>query len=173
MDLHESYENQRRMAKHRGIEWLFTYKTWCEWWLATGKLHLRGNTKEKPYMMCRIGDKGPYSSDNVYCGTVSNNNQDGWDNHPDREPVGFCAMQEDLHREVSMRGGLKSNSIRPQGLAADEVARRLDKISHIDLTRIGWVNKVAEALSMTHTQARRFVNKHYKGETYKRNSPAD
>ena len=49
-----------------------------------------------------------------------------------------------------------------------EVKDRLDMIDDIDLTKYGWVKKVSERLDLTHTQVKRFIDKHYTGEVYRR-----
>lgn len=59
-------------AKKRGIDFLLTFDQWLSWWQDTGKLELRGKRRGE-YQMCRIGDTGPYSIENIYCDTVSNN----------------------------------------------------------------------------------------------------
>jgi Zn finger protein HypA/HybF involved in hydrogenase expression len=70
----------------------------------------------------------------------------------------------------------KEKEVKPSydhnALKKDEVEERLKKISHIDLGKFGWVQKVADALNLTHTQARRFIKKYYSGEVYTRNSPS-
>jgi Zn finger protein HypA/HybF involved in hydrogenase expression len=70
----------------------------------------------------------------------------------------------------------KEKEVKPpydhNALKKDEVEERLKKISHIDLGKFGWVQKVADALNLTHTQARRFIKKYYSGEVYTRNSPS-
>jgi hypothetical protein len=53
-------------------------------------------------------------------------------------------------------------------LSQEMIDYRLNLISFIDLTKFGWVNKVAECLGVSHTQARRFVNKYYSGKIYTR-----
>jgi len=67
-----AYNSQVQTSKLRGVEWGFTFDTWLSWWEATGKLHLRGK-KKGCYQMCRFGDVGPYTPENVYCDTVSAN----------------------------------------------------------------------------------------------------
>jgi hypothetical protein len=64
-----------------------------------------------------------------------------------------------------------STHINHTGFSQEEVDSRLILISDIDLTQFGWVSKVSERLNITHTQARRFINKHYNGEVYSRKSP--
>jgi hypothetical protein len=56
-------------------------------------------------------------------------------------------------------------------LTAEEVRERLTKISDIDVTKFGWVEKVAKILNVSHTQARRFMDKYYPERVYKRKSP--
>lgn len=63
-------------AKMRGVEFLFTFEQWRDWWIATGKWELRGRGYGK-YCMRRHGDVGPYSIDNVFCGTNEENVRDG------------------------------------------------------------------------------------------------
>jgi len=53
-------------------------------------------------------------------------------------------------------------------LSDDQVNERMRKIKDIDLTRYGWVSKVAGKLEVSHTQARRFIERYYEGEVYKR-----
>jgi hypothetical protein len=49
-----------------------------------------------------------------------------------------------------------------------QIKERLNLIENIDLTKWGWVKKVSEKLNLTHTQSRRFIDKYYKEEVYKR-----
>jgi len=56
-------------------------------------------------------------------------------------------------------------------LTAEEVSQRLTKISKVDLAKLGWVVKVAKILGVSHSQARRFVNKYCSQRVYKRKSP--
>jgi hypothetical protein len=50
----------------------------------------------------------------------------------------------------------------------DKIKERLNLIKDIDLTKYGWVKKVSEILCLTHTQVKRFIDKHYIGDIYKR-----
>lgn len=54
-------------------------------------------------------------------------------------------------------------------LSLNDIDDRLNKISDIDLIKYGWVKKVSERLGISHAQVRRFIDKHYIGEIYKRN----
>lgn len=77
MNCRSAYNEQRRNAKRRGIEWRFTYVQWLEWWVATGKINQRGR-KADQYVMARHGDKGPYSPGNCYCCTQAENASAPW-----------------------------------------------------------------------------------------------
>jgi hypothetical protein len=66
------YKLQERQAAKRGIAWLFTFETWWEVWRKSGKWHERGS-KSGQYVMCRKGDIGPYSPENVFIATTRRN----------------------------------------------------------------------------------------------------
>jgi hypothetical protein len=53
-------------------------------------------------------------------------------------------------------------------LTSDEIERRFELIMDINLLEYGWVRKVSDRLGLTHTQVKRFIEKHYKGEFYRR-----
>lgn len=53
-------------------------------------------------------------------------------------------------------------------LTEDIVSERLDLIKDVDMATYGWVKKVSDILGLTHSQVKRFVDKHYKGEVYRR-----
>jgi hypothetical protein len=71
----KEFNGQKNNAKARGIEFLFTYEQWFDWWVVSGKLKQRGKGRGK-YCMMRKGDVGPYSIDNVFCGTNERNASD-------------------------------------------------------------------------------------------------
>jgi len=68
----QGYTRSKADAKRRGIEFLFTFEEWKQWWLDTGKWELRGK-KAGCFQMCRNKDIGPYAVWNVYCDTVEAN----------------------------------------------------------------------------------------------------
>lgn len=72
----ERYKQQARQAKHRGIEWQFTFESWMQLWNESGKFHLRGKGTGK-YVMARRGDLGPYSPDNCFICPFEQNVRDG------------------------------------------------------------------------------------------------
>lgn len=69
------YHSQRTAAKNRGIEWKFNFAAWWLVWCESGKWEQRGRMLGQ-YGMCRYMDIGPYSKENVYIDTCSNNSSD-------------------------------------------------------------------------------------------------
>ena len=73
------YNAHKAHATKRGIDFLLTYQEWYDWWLKNG-IDKEGPTQGKrtkdTLCMCRFGDTGPYSLNNIYCGTVSQNSKD-------------------------------------------------------------------------------------------------
>lgn len=65
-----AYNQQRRAARSRGIEWQFTFKTWAEWW--GDDIEQRGVGQCKLQMQ-RLADTGPYAPDNVRKGFPRDN----------------------------------------------------------------------------------------------------
>lgn len=144
------YEIQRRNAKCRNIGFHFTFEEWYNWWLSTGKLHLRGNTTDKPYMMCRIGDIGDYSIDNVYCGTHSDNVKDTYNG----DRIGWN-YDESTRSHISSLGGQKGGGLNKN---TPEYWKSLyDQIAHVDFSKRGSVAIAQRILGCSHTQVRRIL----------------
>jgi hypothetical protein len=72
-----NYHAQKSMALKRQIPFEFDFLGWIVWWISTSHIHERGVLNIN-YQMCRIGDTGPYSWDNVYCATGEQNKADYW-----------------------------------------------------------------------------------------------
>lgn len=70
----QGYTRSKADAKRRGIEFLFTFEEWKQWWVDTGKWELRGRNSGC-YQMCRNNDIGPYAIGNVYCDTIESNSK--------------------------------------------------------------------------------------------------
>lgn len=66
-----AYATQKSSAKHRGIEWKLTLWEWWAIWKTSGKWEQRG--RGDGYVMCRIGDVGPYSPENVFIDLATEN----------------------------------------------------------------------------------------------------
>lgn len=64
------YHTHKAGAKRRGVEWLFTFDTWWAIWEPHWESRGQGSND---LQMCRYGDKGPYSPDNVRIDTCANN----------------------------------------------------------------------------------------------------
>jgi hypothetical protein len=73
---------QRNEAKLREVEWNLTFEQWDEWW-QTNSVDKNFPTKHSAdqLCMCRIGDTGAYSLDNIYCATRSQNAIDNRQNN--------------------------------------------------------------------------------------------
>jgi hypothetical protein len=67
-----AYRQQRKNAKKRGIEFPIAFDDWKALWNDSGKWDLRGRSKGQ-YVMCRVGDVGPYAIGNVFIATNSEN----------------------------------------------------------------------------------------------------
>lgn len=72
----ERFKQQRWRAANRGLGWEFTFEQWLEFWMASGKWHLRGKGTGK-YVMARRGDVGPYSPGNCFICPFEQNISDG------------------------------------------------------------------------------------------------
>jgi len=70
-----AFSEQKRNARTRGIEWKLNLWQWWTIWQESGHWDSRGRNNGE-YVMCRFGDSGPYSVDNVYIATCNQNIQD-------------------------------------------------------------------------------------------------
>ena len=68
---------QRQNARHRGIEFDFPFEQWLDFWINSGHWTKRGVQLPDQYVMCRIGDTGPYRIDNVVIKTNRDNVLEG------------------------------------------------------------------------------------------------
>ena len=60
--LRSAYLDQKNNAEKRGIEFLFSFEEWVDWW--GDDIDRRGNQWNR-LVMARHGDSGPYHPDNV------------------------------------------------------------------------------------------------------------
>ena len=84
IDARKKFNAHKSNAKRRNIEFLLTFEEWLDIWEKSGKCEQRGRGADK-YCMCRIGDKGAYSIDNVFIGQGKQNVSDGNIGKPDSE----------------------------------------------------------------------------------------
>ena len=69
------FNRQKNNAKRRGIEWLLTFEEWWKIWEDSGKWLQRGLGRDV-YCMSRRKDTGPYSVENVFIQSGTNNRKD-------------------------------------------------------------------------------------------------
>lgn len=69
-----AYSTQRKNAKKRDIEFSISFADWKALWLDSGKWEVRGRAKGQ-YVMCRVGDVGPYAIGNVVIDTNAENSR--------------------------------------------------------------------------------------------------
>src|SRR5271166_3601680 len=70
--LKQKYSTQKRRALMRGIDWLFTFDSWLDWW--GDDLIFRGQ-RVGSLQMQRIADEGPYSPQNCRKGVPKQNGE--------------------------------------------------------------------------------------------------
>lgn len=64
------FSSQKKQAKTRGIEFHLSFDEWVDWW--GEDISRRGKGAGK-LQMCRYNDEGPYSLENIYKGSHSEN----------------------------------------------------------------------------------------------------
>ncbi len=72
-----TYNTQKSQAKSRGIEFLFSFEEWIEWW---GDDYVKRGREGHELVMARNGDIGPYAPHNVKKITASENQAEKWGN---------------------------------------------------------------------------------------------
>ena len=70
------YCQHRMHAKYRNIKWLFTFE---EWWAIWEPHWEKRGQESSGLQMCRYGDSGPYSPENVRIDTLANNIKEMWE----------------------------------------------------------------------------------------------
>jgi hypothetical protein len=89
-----------------------------------------------------------------------------WNDLEKRRKV-YKSVPIEKRKEIGKKLGDKYGGINE--LKNEEIERRLELIKDINLLEYGWVKKVSERLELTHTQVKRFIEKHYRGEYHRRN----
>lgn len=74
---------------------------------------------------------------------------------------------ERKRKEKELKPPYDHNALKPE-----EIERRLALLTEVNFLKFGWVQKVASILGVSHAQSRRFIDKYYDGEVYKRSSPS-
>ena len=93
-DVWEAFRAQVNNSRRRNIPFLMTFTEWWTWWQEDDRWSRRGMGADA-FVMSRYGDLGPYSLENVFCTTHTDNIinmgdaskqardkkiQDSWDN---------------------------------------------------------------------------------------------
>jgi len=69
----KEYHIQRASAKHRGIDWQFSYDEWILWW---GEDIINRGRKSGNFVMARHNDTGPYHPSNVRKALLTENSSE-------------------------------------------------------------------------------------------------
>jgi hypothetical protein len=93
---------QKRTAKMRGIAWGLTLWQWWTIWQESGRWEERG--RGSGYMMCRKGDAGGYTADNVFIAT-GRHNSSCQSNRENRPPTGVSEIRPGRYTAVIMIDG--------------------------------------------------------------------
>jgi hypothetical protein len=88
-----------------------------------------------------------------------------WVDKEKRRKVWECVSLEKRQAHAKQMGEKYGGS---NQLNKIEVLTRLQEIKNIDLTKYGWVKKVGDKLNLSHSQVKRFIDKNYQGEIYRR-----
>lgn len=88
-----------------------------------------------------------------------------WKNPEKRRKI-LESIPLEKRREIGKKMGDKFGG--KNKLSKKEIDRRLEIIKNLDLAKYGWVKNVSEILNLTHTQVRRFIEKYYTKEFYRR-----
>ena len=120
------FRRQRVGARHRGIEWQFTYEQWREWW--GDDLERRGRGA-KQLQMQRFGDIGPYHPHNVRKGTPADN-------------MAVAAPRRVRANAISRRQAMMRAAMAAPSAASDiDTYERTD--DEVELSRLGFNRKAS------------------------------
>lgn len=94
----QRFYDQKGRAGYRGIEWKLTFDQWYQWWLDQGVDKDYPTALDRNQLcMCRPGDAGPYSLDNIYCGTRSENTRERNATKPNLGHKGVTGVKHPRH----------------------------------------------------------------------------
>lgn len=141
-------------ASSRGIPFELTFEEWITWWKETGLYDKRGR-KGDEYCMCRKGDTGSYSLENIYCDTNTNNVI--YRNTLNRSPN--FSFKGRRHSKEAIQKIAQANIDR-SALSEDIISERKRIYKEIDFSKRGALTKYAKSINVTHTSARRFINQY-------------
>jgi len=137
---------QKYRAADRGIPFLLTYEEWRAWWvdeLAKRPGSFRGR---RGLQMCRHGDTGPYSLDNIYAASMIENLADADVFDPERAGRRAAASAVWLKKNSWLRG--TTGADHPQSRAittpAGTFPSRTAAAEHYGISRTELRRRVAE-----------------------------
>lgn len=96
-----AYCMQRQNAERRKIEWKMTLWEWWTIWQKSGKWSRRGRERGR-FVMCRKGDTGPYSADNVFIALACENISEA--TRQDDLPIGVYRRAKRFGAKTIVRG---------------------------------------------------------------------
>jgi hypothetical protein len=96
----------RHNAVTRGVEFKLTFDEWWKVWQDSGRWEQRGAGVGK-YCMCRIGDVGPYSADNVFIGSFAQNTRDARKPKNSGLPIGVRKRNNGRFQAIRCSGGVR------------------------------------------------------------------
>jgi hypothetical protein len=117
------FYSQCGSSRKRKIEWQLTFEQWHQIWLSSGKFHLRGRGLGK-YCMCRYGDVGPYSIDNVYIDTIDNNCALIKITKPNINDYRKIAVVTPLGQFASIKEAAKAHNITPEAMGGRLIRKK-------------------------------------------------
>jgi hypothetical protein len=112
-----------------------------------------------------LGGNGGFDYINSFLTIEQRKSFGSWVNLEKRKEI-WSKVPIEKRKEIGKKMGVEHGG--KNKLSNEEITKRLSLISDIDLNKYGWVKLVSEKLKITHTQTRRFIEKHYVGEYYKR-----
>jgi len=109
-DARMKYLNKRlESIKKRNIEFNITFEEWYIWFFIRGvdkNLPSLGIKNKDTLCMCRKGDVGPYSLDNIYIATLSQNSKD----HHTFNPQDYSKQKVKCHLPIGVFNSIKEAS---------------------------------------------------------------
>ena len=177
--LKQKWHNKRINAKKEGISFSLTLEEFIQLLEDAGITEEEiGNTE---YHLARYKDQGGYKIGNCRFITHIENRNEKIISEKSREASRQHMRNINANRSseekvrIAKLGGLSSakSSLSILGknkLKEEEIQRRLKLIkeANIDLTKYGWVQKVAKLLGVTHTHVKRFIDRYYNEPVYRR-----
>jgi hypothetical protein len=151
-DAYQAFRSQVQSAKSRGIPFEFSFSEWWSWWQTDDRWSNRGVGAGK-MVMARNGDKGPYSPNNVYCATHSQNILD-----QDREAMGRV-MKRAWAKKLAEPGYQHHLAVRGDGHPRSRAVIT-------PMGRFGSVALAADAHGLTRAGAKNRADKQLSGWRY-------